>query len=184
MSANIYASAYTIYSGTPGAGDWLVDCRLSSINTAVGTLTWTATVNGITVGGAAEVRGKDAGQTTAQAVVPIHCAAGEAVTVTVQSSNSGDTAVTASSTVAPVAANATQIKGVDADAAIAAGVDASATAGVLAGIAADYADKTTLDAMATKVTAIDTLTKAGGGGDLAAMKAVTDDLASMIEDAP
>lgn len=113
-TTNLYTTAYTIYSATPGAGDWLIDCRLSAINTGVGFLTWTATVNSITVGGAEETRTKDAGQTTAQAIIPIHCAAAEAVVITVKSGNSSDTAVdvaTLTSTIAMQQANVTQVSG-------------------------------------------------------------------------
>jgi hypothetical protein len=113
-TTNLYTTPYTIYSGTPGAGDWLVDCRCGAINTAVGFLAWTATVNGIVVGGASETRTKDAGKTTAQAIIPIHAATGEAVTITVQSGNASDTAVdtaTLTSAIALQTANTIQVGG-------------------------------------------------------------------------
>ena len=99
MSADIHV-AYTIYSATPGAGDWFIDCRLSGLAVGANTFTWKATVNGVTVNGAAQVLTKDTAETTLQAIIPIHCAASEAVVVTVLSSSSSDTAVTASSTLA------------------------------------------------------------------------------------
>ena len=97
--ADIHTSVYTIYSGTPGQGDWIVDCRLSGLAAGANTFSWRRTVNGITVNGAAQVLTKDSAETTMQVVLSIHCAAAEAVVVTVLSSSASDTAVTASSTI-------------------------------------------------------------------------------------
>jgi len=69
MSANIYTSAYAIYSATPGAGDWLIDCRLSGLASGANTFTWKATVAGITVNGAAQVVTKDSAETTMKVVI-------------------------------------------------------------------------------------------------------------------
>jgi hypothetical protein len=110
MTADIHVP-YTIYSATPGAGTWRVDCRLSGLNSAVGTLTWTLTVAGITRGGDSETKSKVAGGTTAQEPIEVVCAAGEAVVITVLSSNAGDTAVTATATAAMSAVNAAQVGG-------------------------------------------------------------------------
>jgi hypothetical protein len=98
VSADIHTSAYTIYTGTPGAGDWLIDCRLSGLAVGATLITWKGTVNGITVNGAAQVLTKDSAETTLQAVILIHCAASQVVVITVLSSSASDTAVTAAST--------------------------------------------------------------------------------------
>lgn len=98
MSSDIYTTPYAIYSATPGAGDWLIDCRLSGLAAGANTFTWKATVAGVTVNGAGEDATKDTAETTMQAVIPVHAAAGEAVVVTVQSDSASDTAVTATAT--------------------------------------------------------------------------------------
>ncbi len=93
MSSNIYAGAVTIYSATPGAGLWLIDCQ-STVNTAASTITLTVTVGGRTIYGASVAYTKSAGITSVGYPVQVLAAAAEAVTITIQSSNSSDTAVT------------------------------------------------------------------------------------------
>jgi len=105
MSANI-TSAYTIYSATTGAGSWEVQCSISGLTTAVGTLTWKCTVGGNTREGASIVKTKDAGETTADEIIRFVSSAGQAVVVTVVSSNAADTAVTVN---VPIALSQSQV---------------------------------------------------------------------------
>ena len=137
MADNIYAAPVTIYSATPGAGLWLIDCQ-STVNTAASTITIAVTVAARTVGGDGVGYYKAAGITAVAYPVQVLAAAGEAVVITIKSSNSSDTAVTLNSPTAVLQAmNTTTIKGVDADTAIAAGVDASDAASEVSSILAD-----------------------------------------------
>ncbi len=111
MASNIYASAVTIYSATPGAGLWLIDCQ-STCNTGAGTITLTVTVGGRTIYGAGVAYTKSAGITSVGYPVQVLAAAAEAVTITIQSSNASDTAVTLNTPTAVLqAVNTSQVSG-------------------------------------------------------------------------
>jgi len=111
MATNIYASAAIIYSDTPGAGDWRIDCW-TSCNTAASIMSVKVTVGGQTLFGCTQAYTKAGGETTFRVPIAVHALAAEAVVITIQSSNSSDTAVTLNTPVAVlIAANAAQIGG-------------------------------------------------------------------------
>lgn len=111
MATDIYTAPATIYSTTPGIGTWKIPCQ-TTVNTAVGFITFTVTVGGRTLLGDSVVYSKKAGVTSAEYPVIVDCSAADAIVVTIQSSNSADTAVTLNAPTAilqPV--NAAQVGG-------------------------------------------------------------------------
>ena len=105
MGVDIHSDFYQVLSNTPGAGDWWVIVDLTGLDSNESFIDIKVTVGGSVVNGSAESVFKADGETTAYYSLPIHCAAGKAVVVTVQSNNSGDTSVTVSGSIQPVSVN-------------------------------------------------------------------------------
>ena len=170
MATNIYAGPATIYSGTPGAGVWLIDCR-TTCNTGAGTITLTVTVAGFAVQGVTSIT-KKAGVTSLSLPVQVVTGASEAVVITIQSDNAADTAVTLN-TPAPYVASTPQT--IDAGSAAFAqkmAKESLGVAGVVRHASALGSNGDTLS-WATAGTAVATVMSAATAGDLVKLGAET-----------
>jgi hypothetical protein len=114
---NLYASAATIYNQTAAAdGEYELDIRIGdgtkNLNTAASTLTLLVTVGGCTVNGGVESVFKAAGVLrVALRTGRIFVASGNAITATLQSTNSASTDVDVTVTPRVVQTNSVQVNG-------------------------------------------------------------------------
>jgi hypothetical protein len=109
-SATNITTSQPIYTGTPGAGLWLIECQPGAgagpLNTNASTITFTVTVGGQTVTGDDVAYYKKAGVTVANYPIQVLAAAGEEIIVSIKSSNGSDIAVTSNTPAAVLQAGA------------------------------------------------------------------------------
>lgn len=116
-SATNITTSQPIYTGTPGAGLWLIECQpgagAGALNTNAATITFTVTVDAQTVTGDDVAYYKKAGVLVANYPIQVLAAAGKEIIISVKSSNGLDIAVTSNTPTAVLqAANAAQIGGI------------------------------------------------------------------------